>query len=91
MAIDLITTTDLEDFKDALLSEIENLLIENNKISLDRWIRSKDVMDKLQISHGSLQNLRNKGIIPCSKIGGIILYDQFLLHKILEANDVKVS
>ncbi len=91
MAIDLITTNDLAIFKEDLLNDIKNLLIDYNQISLKRWVRSKDVMAKLQISHGALQALRNKGTIPYSKIGGILLYDQVLIHKILESNDITVS
>lgn len=86
MAIDMITTADLRVFKKELLSDIENLLIDYNRISLDKWIRSKEVMAKLQISHGTLQSLRNNGSLPYSKIGGIILYNQEELNKLLEGN-----
>lgn len=86
MAIDIITTADLKAFKKELLSDIENLTIDYNRISIDKWIRSKEAMAKLQISYGTLQSLRNNGSLPYSKIGGIILYNQEELNRLLERN-----
>jgi hypothetical protein len=45
-------------------------------------------MDYLQISPGTLQNLRINGTLPYTKIGGIIYYDAAEIQKVMEENRV---
>jgi len=80
----IITTDDLHEFKIELFEEIRKILMakaaeEKNKT----WLRSKDVMKLLKISHGTLQNLRNNNTIPCHKIDGLIFYDANEIDRIL--------
>ena len=45
-------------------------------------------MDYLQISPGTLQNLRVNGTLPSTKIGGIIYYDAAEIQKVMEENRI---
>ena len=86
MPASIVTLEDLNAFKAELLKEIENLLIQYNRITIDKWIKSTIVMDKLDISPGTLQNLRINETLPFSKLGGIIYYDEEKINEILLDN-----
>ena len=86
MPASIVTLEDLNAFKAELLIEIEELLVNHNKITIDKWIKSTIVMDKLDISPGTLQNLRINGTLPFSKLGGIIYYDEEKINEILLDN-----
>lgn len=88
MAANIITTEDLEQFRTELLQEIKELLNQSGKIGIDHWIKSGQVMHKLEISPGTLQNFRINGTIPFSKLGGIIYYDEEKINEILENNEI---
>lgn len=87
MPANIVTTEDLKQFKIELLLEIKELLIQYEKITIDKWIKSNKVMDKLEISPGTLQNFRINETIPYSKLGGIIYYDEEKINEILEINE----
>lgn len=70
-----ITTDDLREFKMELLDEITSILTKQYSGIIKRYFKSAEVMELLQISPGTLQNLRINGTIPFSKVGGIIYYD----------------
>ena len=86
MPTNIVTTEDLEQFKVELLSEFKALIIKYDKVSIDKWIKSSSVMDKLGISPGTLQNFRINETIPFSKLGGIIYYDEEEINQILVEN-----
>ncbi|WP_136468012.1 helix-turn-helix domain-containing protein [Flagellimonas onchidii] len=86
MPANILTQEDLEEFKKSLLEEIKKILLKYDRITLDRWIKSNVVMNKLGISPGTLQNFRINKTIPFSKLGGIIYYDEEEIHKILMEN-----
>ncbi len=83
----IITTDDLLEFKIELFEEIREILLEKAVEERNRtWLRSKDVMKLLKISHGTLQNLRNNDTIPSHKIEGLIFYDAHEIDRILMEN-----
>ena len=88
MQANIVTTEDLMKFKEELLAEIKELLIKNERITIDKWIKSNKVMDKLEISPGTLQNFRINDTIPYSKIGGILYYDEEKINEILLNNEI---
>ncbi len=88
MAANIITTEDLEEFRIKLLNEIKELLVSSGRVGVDHWIKSGQVMSKLEISPGTLQNFRINGTIPFSKLGGIIYYDVEKINEILENNEI---
>jgi hypothetical protein len=84
----IITTEDLYDFKLELLAEFKKLLLQPANSSLKKYLKSAEVMELLQISPGTLQNLRINGTLPYSKVGGIIIYELEAIEKVLEDNKV---
>ncbi|RXJ45692.1 helix-turn-helix domain-containing protein [Gelidibacter gilvus] len=89
MPTSILTTDDLREFKIELLDDIKNLLTKQSKGKLKRYLKSSEVMDLLQVSPGTLQNLRINGTLPYTKIGGIIYYDAEEIQDILTANRVQ--
>jgi hypothetical protein len=81
----LITVEDLFNFKLQLLSEIQTLLKGNPEQKTKKWLRSYQVRKLLNISPGTLQNLKSSGVIPYSKIGGVHYYDSDEIHQLLES------
>jgi hypothetical protein len=75
MAAEIITTDDLREFKLELLDNIKQLLSNNNGQPQKKWLKSPDVRKLLNISPGTLQNLRINGTLPYTKVGGVIYYD----------------
>jgi len=88
MAANIITTDDLMEFKLELLDEIKLLLSKQSGTSQKRYIKSVEVMKLLQISPGTLQNLRINRTLPFTKIGGIIYYDLSDIHDLMKINKV---
>ena len=83
-----ITRDDLQDFKMELLRDIKQLLNQQKLTKLKKYLRSSEVMDYLQISPGTLQNLRLNGTLPYIKIGRIIYYEPAEVQKVMEKNRI---
>lgn len=88
MATEILTTDDLYDFKMQLFGELKKLLAKNPNATPKKYLKSAEVMEMLQVSPGTLQNLRINGTLPYSKIGGIILYEYEEILKVLKENRV---
>lgn len=88
MPATIITTDDLMDFKLELLDAIKKLLSKQAQGKLKKYLKSSELMDLLQISPGTLQNLRIKGTLPYTKVGGIIFYDSEEIQKVMDNNRV---
>lgn len=89
MPTSIITTDDLREFKMELLDDIKNLLANQSKGKLKRYLKSSEVMNLLQVSPGTLQNLRINGTLPYTKVGGIIYYDAEEIQNVMTANRVQ--
>lgn len=89
MPTSIITTDDLQEFKMELLDEIKELLIKQESGTLKRFLKSPEIIELLQISPGTLQNLRINGTLPYTKVGGIIYYDAEEIQKMMAANRVQ--
>lgn len=87
MATTVLTTDDLQHFKHELLDEIRNLIREEKPVQ-KKWLRSTQVRKMLNISPGTLQNLRINGTLPYSKMGGSIYYAYEDILKVLKENKV---
>ncbi|MBL7858172.1 MAG: helix-turn-helix domain-containing protein [Cyclobacteriaceae bacterium] len=83
MATSIITLEDLENFKHQLLEEIKVLLSQRQQQQPQRWLKSHQVRRLLTISPGTLQHLRVKGMLPFTKVGGVIFYDLLDIEKML--------
>lgn len=88
MPVTILTTDDLYDFKLELLEEIKKLLLHPKPQETKKYLKSSEVMEMLSISPGTLQNLRINGTLPYSKIGGIILYEEKEIERVLEESRV---
>ncbi|MCC4214413.1 helix-turn-helix domain-containing protein [Leeuwenhoekiella parthenopeia] len=88
MPATLITTDDLREFKRELLKEIKTLINNQGTQKLKKYLKSSEVMELLQVSPGTLQNLRINGTLPFTKVGGIIYYDAQDIQKVMEDNRV---
>lgn len=88
MPTSIITTDDLREFKMELLDDIKTILCKQTSGTLKKYLKSSEVMEMLQISPGTLQNLRINGTLPYSKMGGIIYYDSEDIQKVM--NDSRV-
>ena len=88
MPTSIITTDDLREFKMELLDDIKKLLSKQASGKLKKYLKSSEVMDILQVSPGTLQNLRVNGTLPYTKVGGIIYYDTEEIQSVMTANRV---
>ena len=90
MAIEVITREDLNEFRTLLLSDLSAML--NSKTQQQKqWLKSTEVRKLLNISPGTLQNLRINGTLSYTKVGGIIYYAYADLMKVLEENKVDAT
>ncbi|QCO45932.1 helix-turn-helix domain-containing protein [Elizabethkingia sp. 2-6] len=84
-----LTKENLRQFSIKILNDITTLidkqtkLIANNEIHIE-WLRSKSVKKLLDISYGTLQNLRITGKIRHKKIMGSYYYNKSDLLKLFE-------
>ncbi|MFC4723632.1 helix-turn-helix domain-containing protein [Geojedonia litorea] len=88
MAANIITTEDLKDFKNELLEDIKAMINHQSGFNTKKWLKSPEVRELLNISPGTLQNLRINGTLPYTKIGGLIYYDHDEIQKILTQNRI---
>jgi hypothetical protein len=88
MAVTIITTEDLIVFKKELLEDIKKIFESQTTTQTKKWLKSAEVRELLNISPGTLQNLRINGTLSYTKIGGIMYYDNQDIDKILEKNKV---
>jgi hypothetical protein len=72
MSAEIVTMEDLEKFRLRLLADLAKML-EKPK-TVNPLMRSGDVRKLLNISPGTLQNLRVKGILPYTKLDGSYRY-----------------
>lgn len=87
MVIEILTKADLYEFRKSLLEDIREILKEKNE-QTKKWLKSTEVRKLLNISPGTLQNLRINGTLTYTKIGGIMYYDQADIEKLLNGNKV---
>ena len=85
MNVELITREDLKQFKNEMLTEMKHLLKPGQEQS-KQWLKSYEVRKLLNISPGTLQNLRVNGTLRYTKIGGLLYYKLEDIEKLLEGN-----
>jgi len=85
----LVTLGDLQEFKDDLLLSIKSIILSQAPQPIKKWLKSYEVKKILNISTGTLQNLRSNGTLPHTKIGGLIYYDAELINKVMTGQKVE--
>ena len=87
MAVQVITIEDLNEFRNLLLNDLKEII--NSKPQQSKqWLKSNEVRKLLNISPGTLQNLRINGTLSYTKIGGIMYYNHADIDKLLNGNKV---
>jgi len=71
----LVTLSDLADFKTELLEDLKKVSKEFHSGTNKEWLKSYEVRKLLGISPGTLQTLRNNGTIRFTRIGNVIFYN----------------
>jgi DNA-directed RNA polymerase subunit F len=85
MNVELITREDLREFKNELLNELKQI-IQPGQGQSKKWLKSSEVRKMLNISPGTLQNLRINGTLRFTKIGSIMYYKLEDINKVFEGN-----
>jgi hypothetical protein len=83
MNVELVTKEDLKELENNLLNAIKQI-IKPGQGEVKKWLKSVEVRKLLNISPGTLQNLRINGTLHYTKIGGIMYYKLEDINKILE-------
>ena len=73
MTFEVITKQDLDNLKSEIIKEVSTLL--GGRRDEKEWLKSADVKEMLNISAGTLQNLRVNGTLPYTKLGGTMFYE----------------
>jgi hypothetical protein len=87
MAVEVITREDLNEFRSLLLKDLKEI-IQTKPQQTKQWLKSNEVRKLLNISPGTLQNLRINGTLTYTKVGGIMYYDNADIDKLLNENKV---
>jgi len=90
MAIEVITREDLNEFRTLLLTDLKEIL-QSKSEQTKQWLKSTEVRKLLNVSPGTLQNLRINGTLTYTKVGGIIYYAYSDLMKMLDENKVDAT
>ena len=83
MIVEVITREDLNQFRSLLLNDLKEIIYSKPNPS-KQWLKSSEVRKLLNISPGTLQNLRINGTLTYNKIGGTIYYKYEEITKMLE-------
>lgn len=87
MELQIITPADLADFRAILLKDLKEILSKQSQPE-KKWLKSKEVRKLLNISPGTLQNLRINGTLGYTKVGSILYYDNDDIEKLLNQNKI---
>ena len=94
MNISVVTQEDLLEIKESIIESLQTMLKEHldnhNQVPDIELLKSHQVQRMLGIYPGTLQNLRVNGVIPFSKVGGVIFYDKQDILNIIEDNKQNV-
>jgi hypothetical protein len=85
MSVEIITKEDLNEFRQLLIADLSTLLAIKPQ-QQKKWLKSNEVRELLNISPGTLQNLRINGTLIYSRVGGIIFYESAHIDKLLNQN-----
>ena len=83
MNVELVTKDDLKELENNLLNAIKQI-INPGQGEVKKWLKSVEVRKLLNISPGTLQNLRINGTLRYTKIGCIMYYKLEDINKVLE-------
>lgn len=86
-----VTKEDLRQFRLLIIGDIRELLEERNRLSdgseKEEWLRSKEIRRILNISAGTLQNLRIQEKVRYRKIMGSYYYNRLDLLELFKVKE----
>ena len=85
MAIEVITSQDLEAFRIQLLNDIRQLLVPRDARLVKPWLKNAEVKKLLSISSNTIQRLRVAGKLRSTKVGGVHYYKYEDIEKLLNS------
>ena len=88
MAVEIVTKDDLKHLEINLLNAFKQIVKEDSKETVKKWITTKDLEELYKISRSKQQQLRNKKAIPYTKLGETVYYSLTEIDEILEANKI---
>jgi excisionase family DNA binding protein len=92
MAVNILTTDDLKQFKEDLFVELRQLLARQQKKDPPghqrEWLRTKEVCKMIGVSLSKLQYMRDNDEIKFTRIGGTIFYNTDEINKLLSSGYV---
>jgi hypothetical protein len=80
----LVTIADLELFKLEMVTAIRQILTPTISQKEKKWVKSSEARKILGVSPGKLQLIRDSGMLPFTRIGGNIYYEQDELYQLFE-------
>ncbi|MCS4165210.1 helix-turn-helix domain-containing protein [Sphingobacterium sp. BIGb0116] len=83
MQVNIVTKEDLEEFRTRLLTEIKEVLKIQEVKSYPKSIKTKQVLEILEISAGKLQQMRISGLLSHKKVGGTYYYNYNEVKRLL--------
>ena len=83
MGIEVVTKSDLQEFRVQLLSDIQALLNSSEKKVVKPWLKNSEIKKLLSISDNTIQRLRIAGKLRSTKLGGIHYYRYEDLEKMM--------
>jgi len=86
MAIEVITSQDLEAFRIQLLNDIRQLLVPRDVKVAKPWLKNAEVKKLLSISSNTIQRLRVSGKLRSTKVGGVHYYKYEDIEKMLNSD-----
>jgi Helix-turn-helix domain len=84
MSTEIITKEDLECFRIQLLDDLRQLQATLTQRPTKEWLKGKEVRKLLNVSAGTLQNLRINGKLQFTKVGGIYFYRYRDIEKLFQ-------
>jgi hypothetical protein len=84
MTFEVITKDDLKTLKQEIITELKTIL--GSQTTQKKWLKSADVREMLNISPGTLQNLRINGTLPYTKMGKMMYYEYVDVVNVLTQN-----
>jgi len=85
---ELVTLQDLAAFGEELLEEIKKMLSENQGRSAKQWVKAAEIKKMLRLSDGKLAYLRDRGVIPFTKLGGITYYNLKEIEDLMQSDQL---
>ncbi|WP_127846313.1 helix-turn-helix domain-containing protein [Psychroflexus aestuariivivens] len=89
MPTNIATLDDLMKIKSELIEEIKVIIGDlDAQLHQKRWFRNTELQEYLNLSASSIQNLKNSGELPFSKVKGTVFYDINEINKLMKKNKI---